>query len=160
MLRSPIFNVGKWRFLSNYIISYFTLVLCDVVYLCQFEGSLECIYIGYFSLIIHSGFWDGSGGPAVEVTNLWIPYYTIVYTISEQLFEWLLCTMFEWTPEHRLSKYINIICHLPSTSAICHLQKSSTTSAPSTPSVHLNSIIYFVNLFIFMLIMPLYCCSS
>ena len=32
-----------------------------VVYLCQFEGSLECIYMGYMGLFIHSGFGDGSG---------------------------------------------------------------------------------------------------
>ena len=64
-----------------------------VVYLCQFEDSLECIHMGYFGLIIHSGFDDGSVGPAAEITSLWIPYYTIVYTISKQLFELPLCTM-------------------------------------------------------------------
>ena len=57
---------NMWRFLSNYTPSYFTLVLCGVVYLCQFEGSLECIDMGYFGLIIRFGFGDGSGGPAVE----------------------------------------------------------------------------------------------
>ena len=33
----------------------------QVVYLCQFEGSLECIYMGYLGLFIHSGFGDESG---------------------------------------------------------------------------------------------------
>ena len=54
------------RFLTNYTPSYFTLVLCGVLYLCQFEGSFKCIYMGYFGLIIHFCFGDGSGGPAVE----------------------------------------------------------------------------------------------
>ena len=54
------------RSLSNYITSYLTQVLCGVVYLCQFDGSLECIYMGYFGTIIHLGFGDGSGGPAVK----------------------------------------------------------------------------------------------
>ena len=57
---------NMWRFLCKYITSYFTLVLCGVVYLCKFKGYLECIYMGYFTLIIHSGFGDGSGGPVVE----------------------------------------------------------------------------------------------
>ena len=37
--------------------------------------------MGYFGLIIHSSFGDGSEGPAVENTDLWIPYNTIVFTI-------------------------------------------------------------------------------
>ena len=39
-----------WRFLSNYTTSYFTLVLCGVVYLCLFEGSLEGIYMFFLSI--------------------------------------------------------------------------------------------------------------
>ena len=30
-----------------------------VVYRCQFEGSLECIYMGYLGLFIHSGWGMG-----------------------------------------------------------------------------------------------------
>ena len=113
--------------------------------------------MGYFSLNIHSGFGDGHGGPVAENTDLGISYYTIVYTISEQLLEWPLCTMFEQTPVYSLSRHSNIICHLPSASTICYLHKSSILSVPS---VHLNTIVYYVNLFIFMLIMPSYSCSS
>ena len=116
--------------------------------------------MGYFGLIIHSGFWDRSRGPAVEITNLWIPYYTIIYTFSEHFFEWPFCTMLEWTPALCLNGLFNIICHLPSASASCHLCKSSTTSVQSTLSVHLNTIVYYVNLCIFMLIMHLYYFSS
>ena len=82
MLSSHIFNGNMWRFLSSYTQSYFPLVLCGVAYLCQFEGNLECIYMGYFGLIMHSGFGDGSGGPVLENTDLWIPYNTIVF-VSE-----------------------------------------------------------------------------
>ena len=43
------------------------LVLCDVVYLCQFEGYLECISLGIFGLIIQFGFDGGTRGPADEI---------------------------------------------------------------------------------------------
>ena len=65
------------RFLSNYTTSYYTLVLCGVVNLCQFEGSLECIYMGILGLFIHSGFGDGSG-PVSKTADQRILYYTIV----------------------------------------------------------------------------------
>ena len=72
-----ILNYNMWRFLSNYTTSYYTLVLCGVVHLCQFEVSLECIYMGYLGQFIHSGFGDGSG-PAGRMTDQRILYYTIV----------------------------------------------------------------------------------
>ena len=39
-----------------------------VVYLCQFEGSLECICMGILGLFIHSAFGDGSG-PVGRMTD-------------------------------------------------------------------------------------------
>ena len=57
-----------WRFLSNYTTSYYTLVLCGVVHMCHFEGSLECIYMVILDLFIHFGFEDGSG-PVSRMTD-------------------------------------------------------------------------------------------
>ena len=44
-----------------------TLVLCGVVYLCQFENCLECISLGIFDLIIHFAF--GVGQEDQQVKN-------------------------------------------------------------------------------------------
>ena len=63
--------------------------ICGVVYLCQFEGSLKCIYMGLFGLFIHSDFGDGFG-PVDRITILWIPYYTFG---KQSLFEWTLHTV-------------------------------------------------------------------
>ena len=115
-----IFSINMCRLLSNYTTSYYTLVLYDVVHLCQFEGSLECIYMGFFSLFIHSGFGDGSGS-ADRISMLWIPYYTFW---TQSLFEWPLCTVLADT---------FVIWYLPSASDICHLP-----SASCVPSVHLD----------------------
>ena len=52
-----------------------------VVYLCQFEGSLECIYMGYLGIFIHSGFGDGSVASALEVTDQEI----LIFTIEDHL---------------------------------------------------------------------------
>ena len=45
-----------------------TLVLCRVVYLCQFKGCLECMSLGIFGFFKHFGF-GGSIGPAVKKTT-------------------------------------------------------------------------------------------
>ena len=52
-----------------------------VVYLCQYEGILECIYMGYLGLFIHSGFGDRSVGSVLEVTDQEI----LIFTIEDHL---------------------------------------------------------------------------
>ena len=69
-----------------------TLVLCSVVYLCHFEGCLECIYMGILGIFIHSGFGDGSG-PVGRMTDQRLLYYTIVVHLAHLEFEWTLCTV-------------------------------------------------------------------
>ena len=117
---------------------------------CSISVSIRRQFGMYLHWLFWSGhtfwFWGWVWRTSSRKNDLGIPYKTIVYAIV-----WV-ATLYSLSgqPEHCLSRHFNIICHLPSASTICYLHKSSTTSVPSMPSVHLDTITYYANLFIFM----------
>ena len=50
------------------ILPFMGLACCFSGFMLEFEGSLECIYVGYLGSFIHSCFGDGSG-PVGRMTD-------------------------------------------------------------------------------------------
>ena len=116
------------RFLSNYITSYFTLVLCGVV--------LSVSIWRQFGMCLHGLFWSGYtfcfwGWVWRTSSRINWPGDTLQHNCLNSSLSSHSVQCLSKHPEHHLGRHFEVIYYLLSAFAICHLCKSTTTSVPS-----------------------------